>query len=302
MKTKILMILLALIIFGAGSCKKGDTGPIGPEGEKGDKGDKGDVGATGQKGADGSMFYSGTVVPAATLGKVGDFYFRTNTYDLYGPKTAAGWGKATNIKGEDGKDGRNGTNGTNGTNGKDGSQFLSGTSIPAATLGKVGDFYFNTAQMVLYGPKSATGWGVGTNLKAEARVMYSGWKTAVRTKDSIMDGTVVRIAHIYAPQITDAVIANSVVMMYLDYGGGLFPLPYTSRAGGRMSTITFKLKKSELVVYRMVYDGGALLNLGSFIKYRYVIIPGNLYMGMKDRNVDLRDPVAVEKALKEMNE
>ncbi|COX26943.1 Uncharacterised protein [Mycobacterium tuberculosis] len=69
-----------------------------------------------------------------------------------------------------------------------------------------------------------------------------------------------------------------------------------------MSTITFKLKKSELVVYRMVYDGGALLNLGSFIKYRYVIIPGNLYMGMKDRNVDLRDPVAMEKALKEMNE
>lgn len=296
MKTKILMILMALIIFGSGSCKKGDTGDTGPQGEKGDKGD---MGATGAKGADGSMFYSGTVVPAATLGKVGDFYFRTTTSDLYGPKTAAGWGKATNIKGEDGT---NGKNGTNGTNGKDGSQFLSGTTIPAASLGKVGDFYFNTAQMVLYGPKSATGWGVGTNLKAEARVLYSGWKTAVRVKDTVMDGTNMRIAHIYSPYITDAVKSSAVVMMYLDYGGGPFPLPFTSRPGGRMSTIGFHLKKSEIVIYRMVYDGGALMMLGSQLRYRYMIIPGNLYVRLKERNIDFNDAVALEKAMSEIKE
>ncbi len=293
MKTKDLMIFLALIIFAAGACKKGENGAMGPKGDKGEPGATGATGATGAKGADGSMFYSGTTVPAATLGKEGDFYFRTSTSDLYGPKKSTGWGTATNIKGEDGK---------NGTNGKNGSQFLSGTSIPAATLGVVGDFYFNTAQMVLYGPKVATGWGAGTNLKANALAIYSGWKTAVRTKDSIMDGTSYRIQHIYAPSITAARLDNSAILVYLNYGGGVFPLPYTSNAGGRMSTISFQPKLSELVLTRMVYDGGALVNLSSSISYRYVIVPGTTFLSLKKRNINIQDADAVDRALNEIEQ
>ncbi|MVZ65333.1 hypothetical protein GQF61_05660 [Sphingobacterium sp. DK4209] len=293
MKTKILMILLALIIFAAEACKKGENGAMGPKGDKGDAGAAGTAGATGAKGADGSMFYSGTTVPAATLGKVGDFYFRTSTSDLYGPKKSTGWGTATNIKGDDGK---------NGTNGKNGSQFLSGTSIPAATLGVVGDFYFNTTQMVLYGPKVATGWGVGTNLKANALAIYSGWRTGVRTKDTIMDGTSYRIQHIYAPQFTASRLENSAILVYLNFGGGVFPLPYTSNAGGRMSTISFQPKLSELLLSRMVYDGGALLNLSSNISYRYVIVPGTTLVGLKKRNINIQDADAVERAINEMEQ
>lgn len=296
MKTKFLMILLALIIFATGSCKKGEQGEMGPEGAKGDKGDQG---VTGAKGADGSMIYSGTAVPATSLGKNGDFYFRTTTGDLYGPKASSGWGNPTKLKGADGK---NGTNGTNGTNGKNGSQFLSGTAIPAVTLGAVGDFYFNTAQMVLYGPKTSTGWGVGTNLKANVKIMYSGWRLAVRQADSVFDNTAVRIAHIYEPQITKEVLANSAFLVFLDYGQGPYPLPYTSNAINRMSTITFHLKLRELVILRMVYDGGPLVSLNSNINYRYVIIPGNYYVSMKKRGVDLKDPAAVERAIQELKE
>jgi len=166
----------------------------------------------------------------------------------------------------------------------------------------VGDFYFNTAQMILYGPKTASGWGIGANLKAEARVLYSGWKSSVRVKDSVMDGTAMRIGHLYAPQITESVMSNSAVLMYLDYGGGTFSLPYTSGAGGKMSTIGYKLKTREIVVYRMVYDGGALLSIGSNIKFRYVIVPSNLFIGMKERNIDFSNPVAVDNALREMKE
>ncbi len=285
MKAKLLMIIMGVLLLLAGSCKKGDTGAVGPQGEKGDAGER------GIKGADGSTMHSGTVVPAASLGKNGDYYFRTTTSVLYGPKTDKGWGTGVSIKGENGK---------NGTNGKNGSQFLSGTSIPAVNIGAVGDFYFNTAAMVLYGPKTATGWGVGTNLKADARVLYSGWKSAVRVKDTIMDGTQLRIAHIYAPQISETVMNSAVVLVYLDYGGGPFPLPFTSRPGGRMSTIGFKLKLRELLIFRMVYDGGALLMLGSSIQYRYVIIPGNYYTALKDKQVDFGDPLAVEKAIQKL--
>src|SRR5690606_3798904 len=58
---------------------------------KGAAGSTGDTGATGAKGADGSQFLSGTAAPT-TQGKVGDFYFRTTTATLYGPKTSTGWG------------------------------------------------------------------------------------------------------------------------------------------------------------------------------------------------------------------
>ena len=289
MKTQLITGLI-LVLLGLFSCKKGDTGAQGAQGEQGIPGAQG---IQGIKGIDGSTILSGTVVPLASLGKVGDFYFRTSTADMYGPKTAAGWGTPKRIKGE------NGVNGTNGVNGKDGSQFLSGNGFPAVSLGKVGDFYFNTGQMVLYGPKISTGWGVGTNLRADAKVFYSGWKNAVRLKDSIIDGTTMRIGHIYAPSLTASIINNSAILMYLDFGGGNFALPYTSRASGRMSTITFKLKTNEIVVYRFVYDGGALINLGGSINFRYVIIPGNTYLGMKKRNIDIKDPLAVEEYLEE---
>src|SRR5690606_1764860 len=290
MKTKFLMILLAFIIFGAGSCKKGDQGEIGPEGAKGDKGDKG---VTGAKGADGSMIYSGTAVPATSLGKNGDFYFRTTTGDLYGPKASSGWGSPTKLKGADGK---------NGTNGKNGSQFLSGTAIPAVTLGVVGDFYFNTAQMVLYGPKTSTGWGAGTNLKANVKIMYSGWRLAVRMVDTSFDNTRVRAAHIYELQLTNEVLAYTTILVDIDYSQGVYPLPFSSNAFFKMSIITIHPKLRELVIMRMVYDGGPTVSINGNIQYRYVIIPGNYYIAMKKSGVDLKDPVAVERAIQELKE
>src|SRR5690625_2694892 len=93
---------------------KGDKGATGAKGDKGDrgatgaKGDKGDKGATGAKGQDGSQFLSGTAVPASSLGNVGDFYFRTSTSVLYGPKTSSGWGSGTSLKGPKGDKGEDG--------------------------------------------------------------------------------------------------------------------------------------------------------------------------------------------------
>ena len=56
-------------------------------------------GADGQDGTAGSKILSGSTTPVSTLGVVGDFYFNTAAADLYGPKTASGWGTPVNLKG-----------------------------------------------------------------------------------------------------------------------------------------------------------------------------------------------------------
>ena len=92
------------------------AGPAGPQGPKGDngsggsqgpKGDKGDTGTQGDPGADGKTVLSGTAAPGAAVGTDGDFYIRTTTSDLYGPKgctTAGSWGGCgpTSLKGAQG--------------------------------------------------------------------------------------------------------------------------------------------------------------------------------------------------------
>lgn len=77
------------------------------------KGATGSTGSTGAKGADGSQFLSGASVPT-TQGKIGDFYFRTTTATLYGPKTESGWGTGTSLKGEKGDKGDKGDRGNDG--------------------------------------------------------------------------------------------------------------------------------------------------------------------------------------------
>ena len=62
----------------------------------------GDDGQDGADGEDGSQIFSGTGAPASSLGQEGDYYLDKSSFDLYGPKTASGWGSPINIKGADG--------------------------------------------------------------------------------------------------------------------------------------------------------------------------------------------------------
>lgn len=63
---------------------------------------KGPTGATGATGADGATILSGTVAPAAGVGEEDDFYINTLTFEIYGPKTASGWGTPTSLVGPTG--------------------------------------------------------------------------------------------------------------------------------------------------------------------------------------------------------
>jgi len=64
-----------------------------------------------------------------------------------------------------GAKGDTGATGAVGPAGSDGSVIYSGTTAPTSAIGKEGDFYLNTTSGLLYGPKTAAGWGSNFSLK-----------------------------------------------------------------------------------------------------------------------------------------
>ena len=108
---------------------KGDTGAKGDKGDTGAKGDKGDAGVKGDKGDTGAK------------GDKGD----------------------TGAKGDKGDAGAKGDKGEQGVAGQDGTKIYAGIGVPTS-IGKVGDWYIDTQNKRLYGPKTNSGWGTGISL------------------------------------------------------------------------------------------------------------------------------------------
>ena len=100
-------------------------------------------------GADGNTILSGTADPTSE-GVDGDFYIRTDTSFIFGPKAAGVWPAGVDLKGSDG------------VVGSDGRTILNGTIDPTSE-GVDGDFYINTTTNFIFGPKSGT-WPVGVDL------------------------------------------------------------------------------------------------------------------------------------------
>ncbi|WP_159440724.1 collagen-like protein [Mucilaginibacter sp. OK098] len=171
MKTRRYLSLLSIICLSLLLVKCGKDGAIGPQGNAGDKGPVGAVGPAGPAGANGiagSVIYSGNTAPAADKGNAGDFYLNTATGLLYGPKTTAGWGTGFSLKGPAGTTGATGATGAAGATGTTGSTTLSGAGLPASSLGNNGDYYLDKTNYLLYGPKTASEWGIPINLQGPA--------------------------------------------------------------------------------------------------------------------------------------
>ena len=74
---------------------QGETGPQGPQGEVGPQGSQGEQ---GNPGIDGSTILTGTENPQNSLGKDGDMYLNTSSYDVF-EKADGEWTVICNIKG-----------------------------------------------------------------------------------------------------------------------------------------------------------------------------------------------------------
>jgi hypothetical protein len=138
-----------LLAFNGQSWK--DYGPFlavaGQDGQDGQDGKNGIDGKDGTDGKDGRTIWNGSGAPDDSLGQDGDFYLDTVAYVLFGPKALGTWSGSASIE-------------LVGTDGTDGHTILNGTGIPSNGLGVDGDFYMDTDEYVLYGPKSGGQWPI----------------------------------------------------------------------------------------------------------------------------------------------
>lgn len=194
MKKKILFAVFFIgVMMAFGACT-GDEGPIGPQGI---------TGPEGPAGTDGSVLYSGTDDPLSVTGNEGDYYLNTTSGELFGPKTAGEWTDSFMLKGEDGVDGNT---------------LLSGTETPDQTTGMEGDFYLDTDDILLYGPKVNKSWGAGLELKgADGNANVKTYALTIVPGDWEKDtyvGSTIFTRNVEFPALTSEIYDNGAVLIY----------------------------------------------------------------------------------------
>ncbi len=127
---------------------------------------RGAAGVAGTNGTNGSTWRSGSGAPSAALGVDGDFYFRTDTDDVY-QKAIGVYSVIANIKGSPGP------SGSAGTAGADGATWRDGSGAPSNGLGNNGDYYLNVSQGDVY-RKSAGNYSMVVNIMGPPGAAGSG--------------------------------------------------------------------------------------------------------------------------------
>ena len=87
----------------------------------------------------GNLIHSGTGAPDASLGSIGDYYLDLSTSNLYGAKTAQGWGNPISLRGLQGEKGEKGDKGDKGDQGNKGDQGERGEQGVKGEKGEKGD-------------------------------------------------------------------------------------------------------------------------------------------------------------------
>jgi hypothetical protein len=95
--------------------------------------------------------------------------------------------------------------GTSGPQGGRGTGILNGTTAPNNTIGIVGDFYLNTTNMNLYGPKTESSWGNPVDLVGSQELGYVHIQEVASASWSITHGLG------FTPNITVVDTAGTVV-------------------------------------------------------------------------------------------
>jgi len=318
----LLSFIVAVILFS--SC--GKNGAVGPQGSTGATGAVGPAGPTGASGAPGSVIYSGTTVPPAATGVVGDYYINLSTGLLYGPKTAAGWGAGTSLKGPAG------------TTGTPGSQIYSGSGAPATTAGVAGDYYLDKTNYMLYGPKTASGWGApislqgpmgNANVKTDTfTVAATQWQLSVPgggiPLETVTGGRYNSAPYLFYSRannsITQDVLDNGLVLVYVepmpDFSPEFWepvPLEYPMTIGASPNTYLYNINFATFdspgqvnvgFYFAQPGTGVTLPDLATYqttmtVNYRFKVITvtGQAGVFMATNHVNLKDYTAVSRAL-----
>jgi hypothetical protein len=85
-----------------------------------------------------------------------------------------------------------------------------------------------------------------------------------------------RAGDLLAPKLTQDILDKGAVQVYIDFGGGVYILPYTSFAGGKLNTMSYWPRLGHFIITRSAADNSNGLVLSTSLEYRYVIIPGGI--------------------------
>ena len=163
-------------------------GPRGHIGLPGVDGVDGTPGAPGADGTDGATILTGDGPPTDALGTDGDYYVDTETARLFGPKADGHWpAQGTSLRGNTGPSGPAGPTGSrrprgttrprrSGRRPRNGRHWTARTARtgerssaarppPVQASAARATSSWDTANLLLYGPKTAGGWGTGTSIK-----------------------------------------------------------------------------------------------------------------------------------------
>lgn len=111
------------------------------------------IASVGPAGSANKLVYYGSEDPDPSITCLGDFYLDVSKGLLYGPKMANGWGNALSLQSASAAE----------------NKVYSGAENPETTFGIAGDYYLNTSNATLFGPKITTGWGSPIDLQNPKR-------------------------------------------------------------------------------------------------------------------------------------
>lgn len=142
---------------------EGPMGPAGPEGPMGPAGPTGPAGPPGADGAQGATGLTGPTGPTGPAGTTGAQGPKGDTGDTgaagatgpTGPAGAAGPEGPQGTQGPQGIPGPEGPTGPAGPAGESGTLILDGAGPPDDALGNVGEYYVDTTNEIMYGPKQS---------------------------------------------------------------------------------------------------------------------------------------------------
>ena len=115
---------------------------------------------------------SGATVPTATIGSVGDYYIDLTSVNLYGPKTAEGWGTPVSLRGLQGEKGSN------------------GQDAPIPHIGNDGYWYIGNTKTTVKAQGTNGTNGITPTISEDGYWIVNGQKTNVKAKgDDGQNGT-----------------------------------------------------------------------------------------------------------------
>ena len=131
---------------------KGDRGERGEQGEQGEKGEKGETGDKGEKGDKGAQGDKGLTGDKGEQGDKGE-------HGEKGVKGDKGYQGDRGEKGATGEQGEQaGTKGQKGADGAPATRIHLGQGAPDSNIGNIGDWYVDSQNKRIYGPKKYNGW------------------------------------------------------------------------------------------------------------------------------------------------